>query len=769
MRFFRLYSFFVVSVLALILSACSDDDDGTDYPFDREVMELSVLRSCGDKADSGDACYRLRFRYPIETERLEALYLWLDTSVVDDTSKNVSSSQRDKADSVIEFVRKDGKTYDTIDLTGMIKDYLKEKYDSLQVAIFCKYSKGDPGAVQRLFLHFGDDQQPSLVSIRMDSIWTTGAVSQWYRPTDQTDYYSPAEISGPIVGYNVVITAANKDEDLRKLKISVEGAEDTVRYARIRFTHDSIWVDTTLHSSKEKNIFHFVILDGQGFDMDNDSANLFVMSINGLKTESRYTIGITSWDSSGNSSVEVTKDFFTTDSIAPLIATSLVTIEDTLFPGTGLAALDSNNRLRIFWSRAVDPLVKDHGIKEDTVLLFPSGCGAMDCYDTVASYDVMRFNPVTKTWDSVAFAGGSSSRYNKEYDWDDGYMSVVDGGRYVTDTIRWVVPGDTLILRIRARDASGYYSHSLIDTVYVSPSALANELECPEGFVAVSVSDTNKFCMEKFEHRNDSGEFVTNVLHSEAAAACEAMSASGFKVSLCKERDWELVCLSEGRLNFGVVEDDTVSSSEFLFRVCNIATNDSTSATNVTKRNYRCINPMGVHDMPGQLQEWVMGRSEDSAAVLKGASYKVFNGLDIESIARCTNRSFPFFTRVGYTQDTVYLYREGTRVDTVFEADTSRTLYAKLTTKDFKDSVQFFDVQDSSGNSVGVDYAPYAEYKKGGEEWLKSVSNGLVYVPDHVEKVFFTGEKIVYRKASSFYRSPSVGFRCCAYPEADSE
>ena len=60
------------------------------------------------------------------------------------------------------------------------------------------------------------------------------------------------------------------------------------------------------------------------------------------------------------------------------------------------------------------------------------------------------------------------------------------------------------------------------------------------------------------------------------------------------------------------------------------------------------------------------------------------------------------------------------------------------------------------------------EYKKGGEEWLKSVSNGLVYVPDHVEKVFFTGEKIVYRKASSFYRSPSVGFRCCAYPEADS-
>ena len=104
-------------------------------------------------------------------------------------------------------------------------------------------------------------------------------------------------------------------------------------------------------------------------------------------------------------------------------------------------------------------------------------------------------------------------------------------------------------------------------------------------------------------------------------------------------------------------------------------------------------------------------------------------------------------------------------MDTVFEVDTSRTLYAKLTKKDFKDSLQFFDVQDSNGNSIGVDYVPYAEYKNGGDEWLKTISNGLVYVPDHVEKVFFTGEKVVYREASSFYRSSSIGFRCCAYPE----
>lgn len=762
MRFFK---FLMLPLLASMFFACSDDDDGTDYPFDREVMEMSVTRSCGVKANSVDTCFRISFRYPIKTDRLESILLWLDTTVVDDTSRSVSASQRDKADSVIEYDSKKGKDYDTIDLTEKVKDYLKEGYDSLQVALFCKYSKGDPGAVQRVFLLLGDTQEPSLVAIH-DSIWTTGAWFEWSRPTDQTDFYTPAEISGPIVGYNVVISSENTEEDLRKAKISIEGAfSDTIRHARIDFYHDSIIVDSASHSSKDKNKLRLVVLDGKGYDSENDSANWFRLTIKGLRAESHYSIGITSWDSSGNNSKEVTKAILTTDSIAPLMPTSIFTIEDSLYPGSGFVQLDSNNRMRIFWSRSVDPVIKDHGIKVDSVLEFPRECLIYDCYDTVASYEIRQYNPSSGTWDSVTFAGGSSEHYIKEYDWDDGEMVVVDGGRFVVDTIRWVAPGDTIILRIRSRDASGYYSRALIDTLYVSPGALAQEIECPEGFVPVSISDTNKFCMEKYEHQNDSGEFVRNVLHSEAVAACEAVSADGFKVSLCNERDWELVCLSGGRLDYGVIEDSASDAVEYLYKMCNVGTEDSLASADVSKRNRHCVNPMGVHDMPGHYQEWVMGRSEDTAAVVKGASYKVFVGSDRESISRCTSRSFPFFTRVGYTVDPVYLYREGTKVDTVFEVDTSRTLYAKLTKKDFKDSLQFFDVQDSNGNSIGVDYVPYAEYKNGGDEWLKTISNGLVYVPDHVEKVFFTGEKVVYREASSFYRSSSIGFRCCAYPE----
>ena len=202
---------------------------------------------------------------------------------------------------------------------------------------------------------------------------------------------------------------------------------------------------------------------------------------------------------------------------------------------------------------------------------------------------------------------------------------------------------------------------------------------------------------------------------------------------------------------------------DFLFSDCNVATNNPEWAEDITMRNRRCVNSAGVHDMPGQFQEWVRGRSEDTVAVVKGGSYLVMGGIDRETQALCTNRSFPYYTRLAYTKDSVYLYREGTKVDTVFEADTSRTLYKVLTKKDFKDSLQFFDVQDSNGNSVGTDYAPYSEYKKGGEAWLEKLGNGMKYVPDHIEVVFLTGGRVSYRGAANYYKSPIIGFRCCAY------
>ena len=787
MMFKFLTKWLFLPALIALFASCADDEEGTEFLFNREVMELSVIRGCADENDTS-ACYRVRFSLPIKKDDLACIRVWLDTTVVDDTSKAVSSKQIDNSTMCLEYDENGSRLADTVDLTKEVKEFLDKDYDSLQVAFFCEYSdNGDPGAVQRVFLHFKDDLPPSSVNVPDPVTWTDGAQFEWHRSTDQTDFYKPAELSGIIFGYNVVIYAEDSEEDLSDIKVILttpEGVDSTgkkyyQRHARIRSTKDSVWVDSVSRGEKKKNVLRLAVLDGKGFDFDNDSLNRYSMTIRGLRPMSVYTIGIAAWDAVGNQSCteclsepKNNKRFDTTDSVAPVMPTKLYVIEDTLFPGK--ARLDSNNRLRIFWNMSVDPFVVDHPIESDTVVVIPDTCKFILCYDTVATYVIEHYDVIAKEWKKFDYVIGDSARYGQKFQLEKDTMMVstrtvnkngTAQALFVTDTIRWVSPGDTIILRIRARDKSGYYSAALIDTIYVSPGVLAAELECPEGYVPVSVNDSTKFCMERYEHRNDSGEFVYNVLHSEAVAACEAVSASGFKVSLCKERDWELVCLSGGTLSNGVLAEESVNSAKSLFSYCNVGTNDSASAADISKRDYRCTNKMGVKDLPGQYQEWVIGKSEDTVAVAKGSSYKVFSGLDRESLMLCTNRSYPYFTRLGYTTDSVYLYREGAKVDTVFKADSSRTLYKVLTKKDFKDSLQFFEVQDASGNTIGEDYAPYSEYKKGGDEWLETLANGLVYVPSEVKVVFLTGSKVAYRGATAFYKSPAISFRCCAYPE----
>lgn len=771
------YFSFVAFLLSLAgtFSACSDDDSSAEFLLNREISDLSVIRECDKDADSGAYCFKVRFRYPIDTDKLKKVYIWVDDDVVGDTAKTVNEDKLAKATTSFEYASGSANLFDTVDVTPYIQDFVAERC-SLLVAFYCEYSSGRPGSVQRVYLHFCDDMDPSLLGNLRDSVWTTGIRLRWLRPTDQTVYYKPNELSGPILGYNIVLHTDDKDEDLRDLKLRVEtpdGVDSTggtlfKRHARYYSNNDSVWVDTVAHSAdSKKNELRIAIFDGKGYNVDNSDSNEFRLIIEGLRAESEYSVGYSSWDTSGNYSgtdgnAAAYELISTTDSVAPLMATKLYIVEDTLYPG--MARLDSNNHLRIFWNRSIDPYTKQHGVVVDSILYIPDSCLYSLCYDTVKTYMVEYWDGVEKQWVAYSKKLDESGRYGIHYGVSADTFAVSTVGTFVADTIRWVAPGDTLILRIRSVDKSGYFSAALIDTVYVSPGALAKELECPEGFVAVQASDTLKFCMERTEHRNDSGAFVTNVLHSEAVAACEAISASGFKVSLCNERDWELVCLSGGTLAYGVIQD-TLEMTDVLFRDCNVATNDSSPASDITLRNPHCMNPMGVRDLPGQYQEWAMGRSEDTSAVIKGGSYLVLSGIDLETQALCTRRSFPVYTRLAYTTDSIYLYREGTKVDTVFKADTSRTLYKVLTQKDFKDSLQFFDVQDSNGNSIGTDYSLYSEYKKGGEEWLEKIGNGMKYVPDHIEVVFLTGERISYRGAANFYRSPSIGFRCCAYKD----
>ena len=786
MRFLKLYFLFAVAVFFF---ACSDDDEGPEYMFDREISEYSVLYECASESSDSNSCFKIRYRFPYRLDDYAGLCVWFGTDVIDDTSKAVSDKlirlahDTTNEETYFHEYKKSGRYYDTLDVSDMVMPFIKEGCDTLQVAMFSEYTDGgDPGAVQRVVLHFKDHFAPSIV-VPEDSVWSKGVLLSWDRPTDQTSYHVQGAGTGKIYGYNVELYAIDRpDEDIRDLKVTVltpAGVDYTgdrifKRNAQLIRMNDSFYVQEVERNDKDKNHLRLVVFDGEGYDSKDPAKNHFRLVIEGLRTRSNtdnyeYKVGFSSWDAVGNRSgsqgdpqisPKNWKGIMTTDSIAPIMPKKIFVVEDSLFPG--YARLDSNNRVRIFWNRSVDPIKFNHGIVSDSELVFPKGCNPQECYEPVSSYVAEYYNKLDMSRYSNSAEGHFSSRYARDKE-GSFKLDVLDTGSFVGDTIYRVAPGDTIIVRILSVDSSGYKSAVLQDTVFVSPGKLANELKCPAGFVAVSSSDTTSFCMERFEHRDANGKFMTNVLHSEAVDACEAISASGFEVSLCRERDWELVCLSGGSLSYGVIEEDDSQASDYLFRMCNVSTNDSTIAADVSKRDAGCMNPMGVRDLPGQYQEWVMGRSTDSVAVLKGSSYKIFEGLDRESIAYCTNRAFPFYTRQGYTQDTVYLYREGTQVDTAYAADTLRTLYKKLTKSDFKDTLQFYDVVDSKGNVIGTDYSLYSEYKKGGKAWLDSLANGLTYKPSRTEPVFLTGKKVYYREASSFYKSPTIGFRCCAY------
>lgn len=772
----RLFSAFILFEFLLLLASCSKDKEGVEYFFDREILDISVLRECAKTSENGDHCYQLRFRFPIETNELKCFHLWLDTTVIDDSSKAVSSGAL-KNSIVIEYNSNSISDFDTIDLTPLLADYLDR--DSLQVAIWPEYTDKDSdvkkGSLQRLYIHFGDDLPPSRVTLQ-DSVWASGAVFDWARPTDQIDFYAPNNLSGPIVGYNIVIYAQDKNEDIRDLKVKVfyDSKVDSTgtlfykRHSRIRAVADSIWIDETSKSSDVKNYLRLAILDGNGFDFENPDINRYRLFLEGLKAESRYTIGISSWDSSGNSSgteglttVENNQLFITTDKIAPLMPTSILSLPDTL--NDGFTRLDSNNRVRLFWSKSVDPIKEDHGIVVGPSLEIPANCSEIFCYRPVARYIIERWS--NNSWEKLSYAGGDvSSRYIKHYDPKGDTMGVSAVGHFVTDTIRWVLPNDTLIIRIRSVDSSGYYSVALIDTLFIAPNTVA-DINCPVGFIPIKTSDTTSLCIESLEHQNEEGEFVRNVLHAEAMAACSAIDAPGFSVSLCNERDWELVCLSGGSSTYGVIEDGDVSATEYLFSYCNVGTNDSVSAKSPTLRNAKCANRYGVRDLPGQYQEWVLGRSPDTLQVIKGSSFQLFEGIDRETAAMCTNRYFPYYTRRAYTKDTVYLYVNGTTVDTTLVKDTTKTLYATLVQKNFTDTLQFFNViNPKTLVTIGEDYALLSEYKKGGAAWLEKLAAGLIYEESRKEAVFLL-KTTPYRAAGAFYKNNSIGFRCCAYPK----
>ena len=729
-----------IFIFLLLLVACSSDNTNPTYPFERTISEVAV-------AKTGKDCYILRWKHPIEKKDLQNYYMWLDTTVVNDSVQNISQAQMNGASASIAYNSKgDG---DSLDLTKLINKFLDR--DSLHIAIWAKYAGSEKGAVMHLYAHFGDDVPPSVVyfsdSTSSKSIWIN-----WVRPTDQQEFYSPEEIGGPIAGYDISVEAMDRNENIRNANVNASLSGQSINSSDLKrfykFRKEGHGVVLEKDNNQNQSFLRFVILDGKGFASDNIQANNWRMEISDLKPKQLYKITIVAYDSAGNQSKPENRVVSTTDTIPPLIANKFWFYKDS---GDGLPRLDSN-RLILFWPRSIDPLENPTPIQLDSSLRIPSG---YQKYEEVKKYLIEQKNG--EYWEPIArdFVV-LEDYYNVRYRLEKNSMKLdtTGNGEFISDTLRWVLPGDTITLRIRAVDNSGYYSKAWIETIVVSKGELWQH-ECPPNFAPVRMDSASVFCMEKLQH-NSEGKFEKNILYEKAKKECEALS-----FRLCTELEWNAACTAGGS-RYGVIEERNFSPDKFLFGYCGVGTGDSISANNIAKRSKICANRNGIRDLPGQLQEWVTSKGDSGEIpLLKGSSYADFKGASRVELARCKNRFNPTRIRPRYTTDTVYLYRSGSRIDTLLSRDTLRTPHDSLAPSKFTGTILFYSLTDSAGNSLGTDYVNQDEYnKRGGDKWLDVVWQGLKYEgPIERRQALILGKESI--NASKFFLDPTVGFRCC--------
>jgi hypothetical protein len=700
-------------LICALLCTCSDDSNPT-YPIERTILDVSIAKRCEDGSfKPGANCYLLRWQHPYEKKDLQSYYVWIDTVVVNDSTQKPSQSQMDKAEKVIPYSnRGDG---DSLDLTDLISGFLER--DSLYIAIWAKYNGSDQGMIRHYHIYFGDDVPPLPVNFS-DSASANRIWISWIRPTDQRDFYFPDITDGPIAGYNIEIKTLDTSENIRNANVLVSLGGNAVESSKViraqRFEKKGRSAALANIPNASPSYLRLAIADGDGYDINDMQNNNWRLEVSGLKPEQEYEISIQSWDIAGNYSLNVPKGrpTKTTDNIAPLIASKLWFDLDN---NDMLPRLDSN-RLVLTWLKSVDPLIEPTPIRLDSVLNIPENCLPGSCYQEVKDYLIEQWNG--SDWETISDASVARST----------------SGDFVSDTLRRVTPGEEITLRIRAVDNSGHYSRAWISTFTASKGEFW-QTKCPADFMPLKKDSSAVFCMEKFQHFNGD-EFEKNVLYIEAKRICESLNGkSGFEnfaVGLCTEREWNAACNGRGS-SYGVIEEADFQPNAFLKDHCGTLTGNSLNAHFVSKRDRRCVSPDGIRDLPGQLQEWVIGQSDSGeVAILKGTSYAEFRGATAEELAQCKNRSIPTRAVLRYTTDST----------------------------DLKDTIFVYSLESMAGDYLGQDFVKKSEYNnRGGDKWLDVRWQGLKYRKEKEMQVLILGEETVVK---DFFLDPSVGFRCCA-------
>ncbi|MCA9640887.1 MAG: SUMF1/EgtB/PvdO family nonheme iron enzyme [Myxococcales bacterium] len=124
------------------------------------------------------------------------------------------------------------------------------------------------------------------------------------------------------------------------------------------------------------------------------------------------------------------------------------------------------------------------------------------------------------------------------------------------------------------------------------------------------------FCMDRYEFPNQAGALpVVMVSWFDAEATCRQLGKR-----LCTESEWNFACEGEARLPYpyGYERDAKACNIDRKYRFPDFAAFDSDRAVTdevlrldqrVLSGELECLSPFGVHDLTGNVDEWVVNES----------------------------------------------------------------------------------------------------------------------------------------------------------------
>lgn len=701
--------------VSFFFAGCTDNDPHLSYSYLRAAADFSVDTASTDTlcADPGPNFIRnaefdptvtcrntkkfvLRWERPEDTVEFRGYRLYLDTTP-GDVSKpwlETQKSDRDVAVTILETAKqKDGLVFFFYDRNkippGIVPtprpDTLKpgnrrifgldtlERLEMSQnrfiFALATRYG-GDRAMGQPQYVRIitGDKGVPAA----FNPLFTPGSDKldvTWARPNDPTSFFNPTADTGIISGYYLKVRFTGKNVKERIAKFSPKLAYWKGDVKQEEGIRDSVLIDGGNPIGRGYFLPDWARAR-RGAPVKSDSLRV---QIQNLVPQETYDVSLYAVDSAGNEN---------SGSMPKYVS---VILTDTSQPSTPDlqvdTALTTKNSFLVRWSASRDSVEEN-------------GDGVLEARGSpnfrIAEYRLSRI--------LVRGPGEKADAMDRR----DTVIAVTEanaGDSSFVDSVRFLPPGKTYLLRLTAIDKSGYLSKP--DSAMVTTDSILfvggdSGLTCPAGFVPIPSStfilgDSTQggadekgengqprrmrmgaYCIEPFEHRDSLGGFATKVTWREADSICQAVSPTD-STMLCSEVEWERACEGFDPAAPHLHGIQSERSPGILQASCNQGTGDSVMAMSFELRNPVCLTNEGVYDMAGNLSEWVRdpynpkayslnkdtvmsygftfpsAGSGDSATVhsIRGGNYlkPTLATAQVQALARCSNRDFPMQVR----------------------------------------------------------------------------------------------------------------------------